>query len=110
MASPYTLLTRPPLARKQKTEDKQLKMMRGYPFSKIDIRRQKKLVKNADTLLSKMAAGKKAKTSHHSPVRTSVGHKLPIKSHVRPNTGIGKRVNVKRVYDKIYDEKMASHF
>lgn len=69
-------------------------------------------MKNADTLMSKTSGNKskKFKTTHESPEKVNTSHKLPVKSSIRPNTGIGKKVRVKKLYDRIYDEKMASHF
>lgn len=97
-----------------RTMDKQLHMERGFPFNKLDKRRQKKLIKDADTILSKLNSTYFTKkiitTPRDSKSRLSVAKSNKGSIKVRAKNMREVKRSTRRLYDKIYEEKMKSHF
>jgi hypothetical protein len=104
-----------------RTMDKQLHMERGFPFNKLDKRRQKRLIKDADTILSKLNSTyftKKIITTprnNNSRVRgtkTSLSIGKSNKGSIKVRTKNMREIkrSTQKLYDKIYEEKMKSHF
>jgi len=92
--------------------DKTLRMKKGFPYSRLDIRRQRKLIKKADKLIS-ISDTNHSKQNSASKVRS----KSKIDNHfsIVPATGRKTITAVKaksilnKLYDQVYSDKMDSH-
>lgn len=102
--------------------DRKLKMKRGYPYHKLDITKQRLLVKNISKFAKKLSNLRDhlKLSGHHKSVTTAIS---PFKMHKYNNlTKLTKKSeterlskhelksSIKRIYDKIYDDKLRSHF
>ncbi|CAI2375868.1 unnamed protein product [Moneuplotes crassus] len=105
-----------------KNLDKELGMERGFPFHKLDLRRQKRLVKNADIIQSKLSTGgsalktitpRESEASFNSSRRAKSQIKYySVKKSPMPQKRFISEIKktTKDLYDKIYEEKLKSHF
>ena len=107
--------------------DKQLLMKRGFPFHKLDMRRQRNLVKEADNLtknlnISKMQSKNTPKNSENMKNKRISQNQTKLKknsnyfssiqhpSYRNSNDKYRIKASTRLLYDRIYEEKLKAHF
>ncbi|CAI2374927.1 unnamed protein product [Moneuplotes crassus] len=104
-----------------KSLDKELNMERGFPFNKLDQRRQKKLIKNVDRIQTRIKS-RMSSIRAITPRRSEASSKSKRArsqtkfDHAQKNPQNQQRFTKRMrkttqdLYNKIYEDKLKSHF
>ena len=103
--------------------DKDLLMKRGFPYNKLDMRRQRKLVKESDNIthqlhtttaskVSLQTPSSISRTQKHSKSKSQIRKFMSLQPNSKRRTHLSKdiKASTKKLYDKIYEDKLRAHF